>query len=488
MRKSRLLVAAGTTLVLIAGLAACGDSSPTGSDSGSSSTASSDTGSDAGSTEAAGTDSGATTTTDGGEAAGSELSGTINWWAYAPDVMVAEQYIAAFNEVYPNITVVYKNFENTDYQPAIQPALKSDQGPDVFAVAPGGNVADKRLFTESALDLTSFGEEALGADWKDKFANGYVDQLSVDGKVLGIPTGGVGAGFFWYNADLFAEYGLTPPTTYQEFVDVCKVFNDAGITCFTSGAGGEAGFVTETLRVVVTSIDPTFYEAALKGEKSWEDPVMVEAIGIMRQMVEDGIIQDDAVGILQYPDSNNAFMSGKAAIVQMGTWYTQYAVEASAIAAAEAAGVSNPVPFTQLWFPSPDFAGKGNYPGFQQEVDLGLAINAKSENIELAKAFIEFICMTDEGQQAVMNGLDLLPGLKGAGPDWNNLVLVDQAVQQPAFETLFSEAMESTETRNLYRSPETSMALLKTVQQTLATNDSAESILKTLQENVVPPS
>ena len=41
-------------------------------------------------------------------------------------------------------------------------------------------------------------------------------------------------------------------------------------------------------------------------------------------MFTDGIMEPGALGLQQYPDANNDFMSGKDAMVMMGTWYMQY--------------------------------------------------------------------------------------------------------------------------------------------------------------------
>ncbi|HWG13886.1 MAG TPA: hypothetical protein VG268_11505 [Streptosporangiaceae bacterium] len=53
-------------------------------------------------------------------------------------------------------------------------------------------------------------------------------------------------------------------------------------------------------------------------------------------------MESGALGLQQYPDANNAFMSGKDAMIMMGTWYMQYSTGAGMSAAISAAGVKNP--------------------------------------------------------------------------------------------------------------------------------------------------
>ncbi|HEY5482355.1 MAG TPA: ABC transporter substrate-binding protein, partial [Propionibacteriaceae bacterium] len=196
----------------------------------------------------------------------SGASGTITWWGWTPDTPVAERYIAAFNEVYPDITVEYTNYENADYAPTMSTAFQTGAGPDIFDVSAGGNVGGKQLWGDYAMDLAPVGEAAMGADWRDKFATGYVDQLTYNGSVVALPLGGVAADFFWINKDLFDANGVsTELTTYAELKSACDTFQAAGVQCFTMGTNSTDTFSTELLRTIMSSIDPGYYMKALHG-------------------------------------------------------------------------------------------------------------------------------------------------------------------------------------------------------------------------------
>src|SRR5665811_235154 len=131
-----------------------------------------------------------------------KASGTFTWWGWTPDTPVAKKYIAEFNKVYPDIKVEYKNYENADYAPTMSTAFQTGAGPDMFDVSAGGNVGGKQLWGDYAMDLTPVAVKAMGAGWKDKFATGYVDELTYNGKVVALPLGGVAADLFWINKDL----------------------------------------------------------------------------------------------------------------------------------------------------------------------------------------------------------------------------------------------------------------------------------------------
>lgn len=407
---------------------------------------------------------------------GSAPSGTVIWWSWTPDTPVAQKYIVAFNKVHPEITVKYTNYENADYAPTMSSAFQTGGGPDMFNISPGGNVGGKQLWGDYAADLAPAGEAALGADWKTKFAPGYVDQVTYDGKVVALPLGGVASNNMWVDKSLFDKYGIsTDLKTYADLKAACDKFAAAKVQCFTMGTNSTDTFATELLRTIANSFDPAYYLKALHGEASWDDPVMVKSLDMMRQMQADGIISQDATSIKQYPEANNNFMSQKAAIVQMGTWYAQYAAKASMTASMEGAGVKKPVPFTMMPITSPDFAGQGHVPQLVGEVDYGLAVNAKAKNPEAAKVFIQWMTTTPEGQQNVANAIDVVPALVGVQADWENLGLVSPDLQIPAFKKFFADAAASTETRSLYMAPETGNAQVTAVQEALASKSKSSA-------------
>jgi raffinose/stachyose/melibiose transport system substrate-binding protein len=101
----------------------------------------------------------------GGEGESNEPSGgggnSITWWGWTPDKPVGDAYIAAFNKEHPDIKVEFVNYENQDYTPAVQTAMQTGRGPDVFEIAPGG-VMGRAALGSFATDLAPVAEEALG--------------------------------------------------------------------------------------------------------------------------------------------------------------------------------------------------------------------------------------------------------------------------------------------------------------------------------------
>jgi ABC-type glycerol-3-phosphate transport system substrate-binding protein len=377
---------------------------------------------------------------------GSADSGAITWWGWTPDAAPAEAYIKAFNKVHPNIKVTYKKLTIDGYDAAIRPALASSVGPDVFDVAPGAANGSVEIYGVNAVDLTPAVVKVLGSDWKSKLAPIGVSSLTTDGKLAALSVGSVFSGTVWVNKDLFDKYGLTPPTTYDEWKKVCAAFKSHNVGCFVQGAG-QTAFNEDTLQAITDNVSPGVWEKALSGQVPWTDPAIVKALTIWKRLFDDGIMQEGALGTQQYPDANNGFMSGKYAMVMMGTWYMQYSSVEGSTAAISGAGVANPQPFTQVPIPFPDVAGTGKVGALYGDADFGLAVNKKSKSINAATTFATWLGASKEGQQLVANILNDIPALTSAQPDWSSIKLVNASVQQPALDKLIKDAGQSSEPR-----------------------------------------
>jgi raffinose/stachyose/melibiose transport system substrate-binding protein len=380
-------------------------------------------------------------------ASGSATSGSITWWGWTPTNEGAETYIKAFNQAYPHIHVTFKALTIAGYDAAMRPALASSVGPDVFDVAPGGGIGSIAELAPDTTDIAPAIAKALGPGWKSKIAPiGPAGLTTSGGKLAALPIGSTFAGNLWINQDLFSKYGLTPPTTLASWAHVCSVFKQHGVGCFVQGAG-QVAFNQDTLQEIADSVQPGVWTKASKGQLSWDNPTIVKALTIWKQMFTDGIMEPGALGVQQYPDASNDFMSGKYAMVMMGTWYMQYATQAGMPAAISAAGVGDPKPFTLVAIPFPDVAGAGNPATMFGDADYGIAVNRKSSHQAAATTFATWLTTSTAGQQTVANLLNDIPSVKSIQPDWATVKLVSDAVGRPNLQKLIASTATSTEPR-----------------------------------------
>jgi ABC-type glycerol-3-phosphate transport system substrate-binding protein len=378
--------------------------------------------------------------------AGSATSADITWWGWTPTSQVAEQYIKAFNVQYPNIHVTYKMLTIAGYNAALRPALASTVGPDVFDVAPGGANGSVETYSPDAVNLAPAVEKALGSDWQAKLSPIGVSSLMIGQKLAAVSVGAVYSGTVWINENLFSQYHLSAPTTLAQWTSDCATFKAHGIGCFVQGVG-QTAFNEDTLQAIADNISPGVWAKAIQGQVPWTDPTIVKALTIWKSMFSDGIMEKGALGVQQYPDANNDFMSGKYAMVMMGTWYMQYDTQAGMSAAISAAGVGSPKNFTALPIAFPDVAGTGHTGALYGDSDYGLAVNAKSSHQAAATTFAVWLGTSTAGQKQVANALDDIAALKGIEPNWSNISLVNSGTQQAALSKLITNAVASSEPR-----------------------------------------
>src|SRR5699024_8701573 len=105
-------------------------------------------------------------------------------------------------------------------------AINSGEGPDVFSYDAGAGYLGVLAKAGLALDLTPYREEY---NWDDRFHDWALEKTIYDGKLYGIANELEMLGVF-YNTQLFEEAGVEVPQTYEEFLQVCQVFKDKGIT------------------------------------------------------------------------------------------------------------------------------------------------------------------------------------------------------------------------------------------------------------------
>lgn len=391
--------------------------------------------------------------TSSGGSAGSATEGDITWWGWTPDAANAQKLIDAFNEEYPDIKVTFVSKPIDSYDSVLGPAITSADGPDVFNVAPGSANGGVEVFEAGAVDLTDAVTDALGADWKDKLAPAGVEGLMVGDKVVGLSAGAVYSGNLWINLDMFEEVGIEPPTDLESWKAVCEALEAAGHGCFVQGAGQWA-FNMDTFEAIMENIKPGAYVDASLGELSFSDPAFTQGMENWKALFDEGIMQEGAIGLQQYPDANNAFMSEQYGMVMMGSWYTQYAVKDAMIAAMEAAGVSDPEPFAIAPIPLPDLAGTGESGSMFGDADYGLAVSAASDQQAAATTFALWLTTSEAGQQAVADTLNDIPSLIGVTPNWDEIDLVDPEAQLELLQAYTETAGAGTQPRFRTVSPD----------------------------------
>jgi multiple sugar transport system substrate-binding protein len=231
--------------------------------------------------------------TDGGNGGGGDTSACTNTiknedaplvtlWAWYPN---SEAVVDNFNEENDDVQVCWTNAgAGGDAYDKFQTAISAGSGaPDVMMVE-----ADRiAVFQaqDALADLTDLGYE----DVKDNFSEGAWKDVSVGDSVYGAPIDGGPMGMI-YRTDVFEQYGITPPTTWEEFEATAQAVKDAGGPLFASFAANQPAAVTAYM--YQNGAEPFEYDPANEGEIgiNLNSDEIKEVLDYWAGLVEKGLV------------------------------------------------------------------------------------------------------------------------------------------------------------------------------------------------------
>lgn len=127
---------------------------------------------------------------------------------------------------------------------------------------------------------------------------------------------------FFYNKNLFSQQKLNPPTTWSEFIEICKTLKDRGIPANALGAKERwpAQFWFDYL--LLRTAGPLYRAKLMQGKASYTDPEVIEAYRMWSEMLLNGYFNKNA-NELDWAEATELVCRGEAAMTLMGTWAIQ---------------------------------------------------------------------------------------------------------------------------------------------------------------------
>lgn len=214
----------------------------------------------------------------------------------------------------PNIEIDVTNVSGEEYEVQLPIRLSSDDPPDIYALWPGG----RPIFqSQNGLisPITDFYQESIGPIYSEGVNQGVVEN---DGETYVLPIN-IMPNAFYYRTDMFEEYGLSEPETWDEFLEVLETLKSNGQTpiALGSGRGWEPLFWFDYL--ILRIAGPDFREGLMWGTESYNDPLVVEAMERWGELVENGYFNDDITS-RSWEDMTPMMADGSAAMMLMGPW------------------------------------------------------------------------------------------------------------------------------------------------------------------------
>jgi raffinose/stachyose/melibiose transport system substrate-binding protein len=406
--------------------------------------------------------SSSTTDKDSGSSSGKK---TVVWWTWNPGKDDAKDYVAAFEKSHPKIHVEVKSYQYNDYVNALKLSLPAGEGPDVFGVQAGVMQKEFSSFME---DLTPNAEKAWGNDWESRFYELGLKQIQEDSKTPALPFFVSAAGYIWYNNTILQKYGLKPPTTISEWKEVAKTLQSKGVTPFIQGAK-DSWINFDTYIALANAISPGKIYDAEAGKVSWTDPDLVKAMSNWKQLFDDGIMQKGALGVSEYPDSDDLFHKGEAAMITLGTWNGSDMSKTTLETTNKTLGVTETYEFLPAPFPGVDSPSK---PQLFGGPDVSFAINKSSSKKDASWEFIKWLD-SDDAQKILASKLNI-PAVKGINLDDSNTVT---DAQKTAIKQMLTD-VENAVGKREFLYPELQTALADALQNVATGKQSPEKAMK----------
>lgn len=297
----------------------------------------------------------------------------MTYWNSEDTVQAMLDYLA---EAVPDVEIEFQFIDNSNYDTIVDTQLSAEEGPDIICESPGSALKHARLgYLEPLNDL--------GALYSDAGTSVY----SYDGSVYALP----GISWFegiWFNKAIFEENSIELPKTFDEYIQICKQFQELGITPLAAGLKSWEPMLKNSMAFVTaeylsTDAGKDFGEKYRNGEVTL-DGTWNEYLEKWSEMITEGIYTTDMTGI-DHDQALEQFATGQAAMFCSGPWDLDTIMS------------KNP----DLQIDMMPFYGTKESAGWLiGGPGCGFAVNAGSSNKEAAMKIVEAIS-TVEGQTAL---------------------------------------------------------------------------------------
>lgn len=308
-----------------------------------------------------------------GSAAFADTTLTIESWRNDDLTIWQDKIIPAFEAEHPGIHVIFAPTAPAQYNAALNAKLEGGTAGDLITCRP----FDGSLTLYDAGYLADLTDMEGMANFGDVARSGWTTD---DGSATYcMPMASVIHGFI-YNKEAFAEVGVDVPTTVDEFFSVLdKIKADGNYIPLAMGTADQ----WEAATMGYANIGPNYWKgeegrlAVIAGDMKLTKDGWVEAY---KQLARWGAYMGDGYEAQSYPDSQNLFTLGRAAIYPAGSW--------------ELSGFNANADFEMgAFYPPVPHAGDDCY--ISDQVDIAMGLNAASPNAAEAKVFLDWVASSE---------------------------------------------------------------------------------------------
>lgn len=242
----------------------------------------------------------------------------LTFWHIWPDAEMSEivdSYVDQFEEEHPNVHIEAVATQEVEYQNnKLKVAAATGSQGDVF-VCWGGGYAKNYVDAGNVLQLDELMEKN---NTKEELLDGTLTYGTYDDKVYGLPLK-QWAGALFCNEELFEEYNVKIPETYEDLLQAVKAFRAEDVTPMALGAkdGWHIGMIQNALAVRTEGAD--YMNRALQGEETLDTEGIAKSAQLLCELNEAGAFPDGTLG-LGAEESQEEFYMGMVPMYYGGSW------------------------------------------------------------------------------------------------------------------------------------------------------------------------
>jgi raffinose/stachyose/melibiose transport system substrate-binding protein len=301
-----------------------------------------------------------------GEKDGKTTISFIHW--RGEDVEVFNELIAKFEDENPDINVDMTAYPSEQYQSTAQTLLRDGTTGDVFVSMPGSQF--------EIIQKAGFFEDLTGEEFVSNFNESLLEVGQSEGKQYALPYQLVFNQPI-YNAGIFEELGLEPPTDWEGFLALCETLKENGYTPIAfPGADIGPGQLMNAM-MMNNATDEEVFTKLVNGEVKLTDEWWVKTLSQFKELNDKEYFQANALGT-KHDGAIALVGQEKAAMLATGSY-----------AMANIKSHKEDVKLNLL-APITVSESEAKYEGIHTTTFM-LAVNSKSEKQEQAKAFIKFL-------------------------------------------------------------------------------------------------
>ena len=294
---------------------------------------------------------------------------TIESWRNDDLTLWQDKIIPAFEAKHPGIKVKFTPSAPAEYNAVLNSKLDAGSAGDLITCRP----FDASLALFEAGHLADLDDMEAMNNFSDVAKSAW--QTDDGSASFCVPMASVIHGFI-YNADAFAELGIDAPETEAEFFAALdKIREDGTYIPMAMGTNDQ----WEAATMGYNNIGPNYWKgeegrrALIAGEQKLTDEAWTAPYATLAKWAP---YLGDGYEAQTYPDSQNLFTLGRAAIYPAGSW--------------EISGFNTQADFQMGAF-KPPVQNAGDTCYISDHTDIGIGMNAATDHPEAAKTFLAWV-------------------------------------------------------------------------------------------------